>query len=384
MNGFNQLSEYAEVDVEKRRQIELLMRQTMVSARLANIQDNEKYMARYAEVDEFMNFEDSSVLQSDHVKVCPECGRHFSREENFCPECLTSLKCISHKPSIRNITTKPHITCSGSGEAENILSNESIRKINDFRFTMDDFNMIARSIKAQAFEYMDRLIRDNSIDLDDLDILDKVLLFAKSFVSVEYKSYGRDLGYFEFNRIFIDDRQTKSLQITTIIHELTHFLLKEILVHVVCRILDVSKNKHVEAAVTYILTSSILNRLIDEYAAHSVEGRFTIFGYQDYSSFIALQDEIDEEHVEIAKTIANTFSIHIKKLLEGFLDWDLREEIKEQFLSDTLERPDYSQLAFESCSRLSDEGFLKAIWLILSEGFKDIDADVLDSYVKEL
>ena len=131
------------------------------------------------------------------------------------------------------------------------------------------------------------------------------------------------------------------------------------------------------------MTSSVFNNLIDEYAAHSVEGRFTIFGYQDYSSFLALQDDLDGEHVDIAKTIGNTFSIYIKELMEGFLDWDLRKEIKDQFLADTIEKPNYSQLSFESCNKLSDEGFLKAIWLILTDGFENIDMEVVNRYMEE-
>ena len=255
--------------------------------------------------------------------------------------------------------------------------------IDAFDFTIRDFHRIAFSIKSQAFRNLDSLIGKYDMDLDDLDVLDKVILFAKSFVHVEYKSYGGQLGYFEFDRIYVDDRQRNSLQITTLVHELTHFLMKEILTRMVCEILDCTKNSHVESVVTYILCSSVFNNLIDEYAAHSVEGRFTIFGYQDYSSFLALQDELDPEHVEIAKTIGNTFSIYIKALLEGFLDWDVRNEIKDQFLADTIERPNYSQLQFESCNKLSDEGFLKAIWLILTEGFQNADEEVISSYMEE-
>ena len=54
-------------------------------------------------------------------------------------------------------------------------------------------------------------------------------------------------------------------------------------------------------------------------------------------------------------------------MLEGFLDSDARREIKTQFLKDTIEQPNYEQLSHENCNKLSDEGFIKAIWLILSE-----------------
>ena len=92
---------------------------------------------------------------------------------------------------------------------------------------------------------------------------------------------------------------------------------------------------------------------------------------------------MDGEESDIAKVIGNSFAIFIKNLLEGFIDWDLREDIKEQFLSDTIEKPDYRQLSLENCNRLSEEGFMKAIWLILTEGLQNADEEVIKSYLNE-
>ena len=386
---FNQLKRYVEIDTEKIEIIESLKPKTAFYSKgvdeCANYSRME-YAEDYNRVCADMEYSDEAVLREPSLKlpkICPKCQKMYPESENFCSDCLVTLKDITDEVDIKAINIDPKIEFAGKAESSNILTDDNFQLISDFDFTIDDFDDILHSIKAQSFKNMDRIIKDNSIDLDDLDALDKVLLFSKSFVNVEYKSYGGDLGYFEFDKIYVDDRQRKSLQITTLIHELTHFLMKEILTHVTCRILDVTKNEHVESVITYILSYSVFNRLIDEYAAHSVEGRFTIFGYQDYSSFIALQNELDGEHIDIAKTIANTFAIHIKDMLEGFLDWDVRDEIKEQFLEDTIEDPDYSQLRFESCTKLSDDGFLKAIWLILTEGFRDADIDTVNSYMRE-
>ena len=400
MDGITQLNEYVEVDEEQKsaiasirpaiNEIRIKSERMLCDAKHSRAENLE--MLDVADYD--MDFLEDRIVMSKTPgyadepsepleKVCPECSRKYPSSENFCMDCLVSLKKITDKTDIRAISTSPELDYARKNESDNIITDENITLINDFNFTYDDFTEVIRSIKAQSFKNMDRLIKENSIILDSLDVLDKVLLFAKSFVEVEYKSYGGELGYFEFDKIYVDDRQRKSLQITTIIHELSHFLFREILIRTVCKILDVSKNSHVESVVTYILSASVFNRLIDEYAAHSVEGRFTIFGYQDYSSFKVLQKELDPEHTDIAKTIGNTFAICIRDLLEGFIDWDLRDEIKTQFLNDTIEEPDYAELRFESCTRLSDDGFMKAIWLILTEGFADIDVDVVNSYMRE-
>ena len=390
MSEYDLLRDFVERDSEKSKLLKSLkqpiMREvnasilnTRTDAKLRDIEYDKILMAQKMEVCEC----DDAMMDIAPSKYCPKCGSQFGEEENFCPECLVTLKAITDTVDIKRIEFNPNLEYVRKNSQDNILTQDNINLINEFDFNMDDFNNITHSIKAQAFRNLDSLIKKNGIDLYELDVLDKVILFAKSFVYVEYKSYGEQLGYFEFDKIYVDDRQRNSLQITTLIHELTHFLIKEILTRIVCEILDCTKNSHVESVITYILTSSVFNNLIDEYAAHSVEGRFTIFGYQDYSSFLALQDDLDSEHVDIAKTIGNTFSIYIKELMEGFLDWDLRKEIKDQFLADTIERPNYSQLSFESCNKLSDEGFLKAIWLILTDGFENIDMEVVNRYMEE-
>ena len=180
------------------------------------------------------------------------------------------------------------------------------------------------------------------------------------------------MGYFESDVISIDDRQTDSLQITTLIHELSHFLIQEILIHILCKLLDATRNSLTESLLTFILSYAHFTQLIDEYAAHNVEGRFTIFGFQDYSSFTQIEQSMDgemtAEEIEITKSIGNTFALSIKEILESLIDRQMREEIKEQFLKDVMERPNYRALEMENCQILNDEGFIKAIWLILNDG----------------
>ena len=424
MSGFNGLSGYVEEDAEKRKLLEQIRPKPCLSkirySKLKSYDFIEDSVERNVseefleadnieiESDVFIDEDESDeeyvdydfdleecfeikefVLEAPKLsikpsKICPECGREFFEENIHCPDCLVMLKSIDDNADIIGIVSNPKIEFIGGSnsfdDSQEMLSEANIDKVTDFDFTMDDFSQIMRSIKAQGFNNLSDLVKKHQIDMESLDIKDKVILIAKSFVPVEYKAYGEDLGYFEFDKIYIDDRQLDSLLITTVIHELTHFFMKEILTQVLCRLLDMTKTPLAEALITYILSYSTLNKLIDEYAAHSVEGRFTVFGYQDYSSFMALQGNLDEADADIAKTIGNTFSIHIKDMLEAFINRDLRDEIKDQFIHDTTEMPDYRRLRFESSSKLIDDGFLKAIWLILCEGIRNVDLDKVIEY----
>lgn len=380
--ALSDLSEYVTPDTEKRAAIDNI---------LFPPQRFEKYGMRYSFQE--CDYADMELSCADlpPTRYCPQCFRQYPEEENFCYECLCSLKRISDMKSPAEVKANPSFTFDGSNDFEGfaeIFSEENITKITEFAFCVTDLKAITEGIKRTALKNMDAMVRENEIIIDRLSVRDRVLLFSKAFVDVDYKSYGAELGHFEFNRITVDDRQPDSLQMTTLIHELAHFLMKEIIVRIICKILDCAKNPLIESVATYILVCSPFTRLIDEYSAHTVEGRFTLYGYQDYSSFLgieqSLRGEMGSDEIEMTKTIGNAFSIYIKDILESFLDDDLRSEIKDQFLMETRDSPNYEMLLLENCSSLTDAGFVKAMALVVVEGFyaSSLDVEKLAEYAE--
>lgn len=379
------LSGYLRVDREKRRLIDdvLFPKEHMMRKELSSFEMDVCFDDAY----------ESREYIKDLTKYCPKCHERFPESENFCHDCLCSLKRIDEAISIRDITTNPIFEYKGKNDYsgfEDILTQENMDLIDEFEFSIVDFQNIIDSIKAGALKNMDDLIKSNEVNLNRLSIDEKVLLFAKSFVSVEYKSYGQELGCFKFNKITVDERITPALQITTLIHELSHFILKEITTQILCRILDCSKTPFIEAISVFILSYSPFTQLIDEYCAHTCEGRFAIYGYQDYSSFLqierSLEGEMEKDEIEITKSIGNTFALSIKEILESFIDDDLRADIRQQFQKDNRERPNYEMLVYENCKNLTGNGFLKAVWLVVSEGFiaASFETDRLKGYQEEL
>ena len=43
-------------------------------------------------------------------------------------------------------------------------------------------------------------------------------------------------------------------------------------------------------------------------------------------------------------------------------------DINNQFLQDSLDKPNYNALEIENCQILNDEGFIRSIWLMLYDG----------------
>ena len=367
-SNLNNLSEYVTPDIEKRQLIDKLLPGTVFHSKKQLFV--EEIVLKQMEMHDVCYHAEKGIQLS---KICPKCGRKYPDYENFCFDCDVKLKDIEDV-NVKNLEICHEFTCKGSNafdEFTDILTQENLIKINEFQFEMSDFDRIIKAIRSTALKNLDNAIKENEISLDDLTILEKVILFTKSFVDVEYKSYGAELGYYSFNKIHVDDRQLDSLQITTMLHELTHFLNKEILTHILCHLLDASKTREMESVIAFILSFSSENCLIDEYAAHTVEGRFTLFGYQDYSSFLSIQNTIErtDDEIEMLKTIANSLANVIKGIIESFIDDELLSDIKVQFRKDILDDPNYAQLKLENCTLLNDEGLLRAIQCVLLEGF---------------
>nr|WP_294998534.1 hypothetical protein [uncultured Methanobrevibacter sp.] len=371
----SELSKYSENDLEKIRLVEDVYNQFAPVKQQVLRSIKREFVGDFDRCD--YDFDELEKIQDPQIftKYCPECNKKYPKGENVCMDCLVHLKDISSKVNVKDIDFKPQFIFNGKNSLdsfEEILSGENLKKINEFEFNHDDYMNILYNIKSQAFKNFDDIVKTNEIIFDELNILDKIILFVKSFVKVDYKSSGGQLGYFEENTVFIDDRQTRSLQITTLIHEVSHFIIHEILTEILCKLLDTTKNSFIEEIIYFVLSYSSFTQLIDEYSAHNVEGRFTVFGFQDYSSFIQivqnLDGEMSDDDIEITKSIGNTFALSIKEILESLIDSDLREDIKDQFMKDVLDRPNYRALEMENYKILNEYGLLKAIWLILNEG----------------
>ncbi|MBO4515932.1 hypothetical protein J5751_00410, partial [bacterium] len=170
-------------------------------------------------------------------------------------------------------------------------------------------------------------------------------------------------------------------------HELAHFMLEKILKEILMKVLDTNDTPLVSSYVKILLEDNDLNYLLDEFSAHTVEGRFALYGYQDYASFKYKLDEIShlysKEDIDYALILANTFAYDIKDILEEYIDEDLREEIKDEFLNIN-DTPQYEQLDFEIESRLEDDDFREALALILTTGIGEVLAqkDKLSRYME--
>lgn len=240
--------------------------------------------------------------------ICPFCGESNSDLATYCANCKSQINPISIE------------------DFETLFSEFNQNLLLNARITNEEYNQILSNI----------FIRADYFDVWGDTIRNKILNLASIFTECKPKSRGYERGYiFIGNGIYYEDRLDDSVQIATIIHELAHFFLFEIIENLLCYIFKVKSSSTLQSFAWYFLILPEF-KVMNEYCAHTVEGRFIPYGYQNYGSYKALVENygFDEESVRDMKLLGNSFANEIIVYLEKYIDEELRNEIKLQYRKD--------------------------------------------------
>lgn len=304
---------------------------------------------------------------------CSKCGSENKDSNEKCEHCgefLVKKEFFGHK-NYENF--------------EDIFSDENFRCLDEL--TLDGYNTIVKNIADMGHYHLEEYYQKNS--RRNLTILDKIKALTQAYCEINYKSRGAELGSYSFNSINIDDRLDEANQIATLIHELSHHLFSEIFEQVLMYMWKCDKSDAIEALAWFTLIANPLIKLSNEYCAHTCEGRFVPHGYQNYGSFnnILMSEfdpEKDREAIGFGLVFGNTIAKDILEILEDFIDYDLRNEIKKQFKHDFTYPPQYDQIMFESNDYMPDDIKIKNIIMVLKAGFKAAKdkkmKDILDAF----
>lgn len=305
------------------------------------------------------------------MKICDICGTLNLKENNYCTHC-------GNKLIIEHIC--PYCGAANSDYATHCIKCE--KQINPI--SIDDFDTLFSQYNQDLLmnacisdeEYINIVskifIRADYFEIYGDTIKNKILNFASGFTECKPKSKGYERGYiFLGNCIYYDDRLDDSVQIATIIHELAHYFLFSIIESVLCYIFRVKPSITLQSFIWYFLTLPEF-KIMNEYCAHTVEGRFIPFGYQNYGSYNLLIKNIDinQESLDGMVIFGNTFADEIISYLENYIDDNLREEIKMQYRKD-LNSPTYESILTETSDSLSLNIKNRTLIQILYDIFKE-------------
>ena len=313
------------------------------------------------------------------MKACDVCGTLNFKENNYCIHCGNKLILEHVCPHCGQYNPDVAIHCVKCGKQINPI------KIDDFDILFSEYNRNLLLNAEISDEEYNRLLskifaRAKYSNIYGNTAKEKILNLASIFTQCKPKSRGIERGYiFLGNCIYYDDRLDDSVQISTLIHELAHYLLFDIIEQLLCDVFKVKPSTTLQTFVWYFLTLPEF-KIMNEYCAHTVEGRFIPYGYQNYGSFNSLiaQPDFDKSSLNDMVVFGNTFANEIIVYLEKYIGVDLREEIKLQYKKD-LKIPSYDSLNIETndCLALSVKNsvLLKVLWDIFKLASND---DVLE------
>lgn len=288
---------------------------------------------------------------------CSKCGKESSSNSIYCNECGHVLM------------DDEYLNLNKLETFNEIANEKNLKILKNNQLSILEYNVILKNIENMAREYLD----DLQYEFKNRSALGKIKLLTLSYADVSYKSKGAELGSYSYNRIQVDDRLNDSDVISTLIHELSHHLFDEIFEQILMYVWEIEKSDALEAYVSFTLGTNAVFVLMNEYCAHTVEGRFIPHGYQNYGSFNKILTEEfdlkkDGEAISFALILGNSIAEDIIHILENFIDENLRREIREVYKKDYNTPPRYDQILLEKKEILDDENKINHMHMILISG----------------
>ena len=295
---------------------------------------------------------------------CSKCGKQSNPNDIFCNDCGNVLM------------DKKYFNLNKLENFREIVNKRNFNILKENPLSEFEYAIILKNIEEIGKDYLD----DLEWEFKNRSTLGKIKLLTLSYADVSYKSKGAELGSYSFNRIEVDDRLNECDVIATLIHELSHHLFNEILEQMLMYIFEVEKSDALEAYVSFTLGTNMLYVLVNEYCAHTVEGRFIPHGYQNYGSFNKILIENfdlrnDRGTIGFALILGNSIADDIIHILENFITYPIRNEIKEIFKRDYVRPPSYDEILLEKKETFSIDQKLMHLHNMLMSGFMIADKD---------
>lgn len=268
------------------------------------------------------------------MKDCEVCGTLNLKVNNYCTHCgcriadeNICLYCHAKNPDSASVCINcgKEIVPIAIGDFKGLFSEENRSLILNGKITDEQYIKILEKI----FNKLDYA------EIPGPTAKDKVLQIASVFTTVVPKSSGVAYGEYGTNVIFYDDRLDESLQISTILHELSHFLLFDFSVRALCEILDVKESSVLKSFIEYFLTLPEI-AIINEYCAHTIENRFIPLEFQNFKSFekCVLDLGFGWDETQDYVFIGNSYATDFIHYLQKYINENLRHSIKLQFKRD--------------------------------------------------
>lgn len=245
---------------------------------------------------------------------CSNCGSKNDNKNTHCKKCKEILHNFNNNEINNKINT-----------VNELFTNEHYALLKNEILTLEAYEIIIENIIETG--------ENRIIYKKNMTPLERVKAIADAFSLIIYKNKGNNYGEYAYNVICIDEKFDSSIQIATLLHELTHHLFNEIIKGILMYMWNVKNTPMLDSFIQTMLTiPSIL--LISEYCASSTEKAYLPEEYVSYSSFNSICADInyDKNIVLQGFIIGKRLSESILAILNSFIDKKLEEDIKKEFV----------------------------------------------------
>ena len=285
---------------------------------------------------------------------CSMCGHENNSSHALCQRCNEILHTDNILSANKQINT-----------INELFSRKYHLKLNDAVLTLDSYEVIIQNIIE---------IGENKIIYrKNMTPLERIISIAQAYSMVITKEVGNNYGEYAYNVICVDKSFDTSIQIATVIHELTHHLYNEILKQILMYTWNIRKSPLLDAFIQ-TLTSLPPVLLASEYCASKSEQRYLPKEYVSYSSFNHICEDINYDNNILLNNfiIGNGISESIIRILSNFIDDELEDRIRDEFKKNNT-APMAKQICIED--RQTNNPILRNVYVtnMLIEGYNLLD-----------
>ncbi len=309
------------------------------------------------------------------MKKCDICGNIYPRFDNYCFHCGVKNHRRNKCLSCGYVNKDNALECS---ECENPLIPVIVDDIEFLLINYDFYKDFFDSYQLTPDKYNEFLddifLNVNPESIKGDSIKEIILNFAKNFAHCFPKSTNVYYGYCNGEILHYDDRLSDSIQTVTILHELTHVILYQFILYLLCDIFHIKPSLAIkELAWDFLSFDKVL--LLNEYCANSIESSFAPFGYHNYGSFENILEnmEIEDEEFITLIYLGNVIIEDILTRLNSFIPPELKKQIEIQYIKDRIEPNPNFPITGEIIEKLDDHdkclffmNFLKGYYKQLS------------------
>lgn len=211
---------------------------------------------------------------------------------------------------------------------DSLVNKNNIEIISEHILTEGDYQFILDKILLKGIQ--------TSQSSSDDTCFKKLYDIASQYANIIDENDENCNGSYICNVIKLNQNKTTSKKISTLIHELSHHLVAEVLVESISYILKAKRNYIIESFVMFILHMHREQKIVDEFIAHYIENNYIPDNAHSYDSLFKVileipnseNNNLNQECIELIFRYGKRLALDIIDILDMLMGDELINSLK--------------------------------------------------------